>query len=188
MEIRSNRSFLFDSPPEAVWEAISDPSRFPGWWPWLRSFDSAGLSPGAVWNCEVKPPLPWTIRFDLVIGDVEPGSRVTATVKGDIGGTAHLTLVPHRHPPARPTAPPPDAEDIDLREAGAAEHGPDHSPATGSRLTLVSSLGPGRHLLAAAARVARPLVVMGHDWVIDTGASQFAERALHEAPRTADRP
>lgn len=47
----------------------------------------------------------------------------------------------------------------------------------GSEARLISSLEPRNHLLRAVARVAAPLVRFGHDWVLDTGARQFLDRA-----------
>ncbi|MDQ6698277.1 MAG: hypothetical protein M3Z46_12555 [Actinomycetota bacterium] len=47
---------------------------------------------------------------------------------------------------------------------------------TGCAVHLVSSLAPGNRLLRAIAAVARPMVRYGHDWVLDTGARQFASR------------
>jgi hypothetical protein len=46
------------------------------------------------------------------------------------------------------------------------------------RLHLVSDLAPGNRGLQVIARMAHPVVRRGHDWVLDTGADQFAERAL----------
>jgi hypothetical protein len=46
----------------------------------------------------------------------------------------------------------------------------------GSYARLVSALAPGNGALRAFAAVARPLVRRGHDWVLDTGARQFAAR------------
>jgi hypothetical protein len=48
----------------------------------------------------------------------------------------------------------------------------------GCDVHLVSDLGPGHRALQAVAVVARPVVVRSHDWVLDTGARQFAQRAL----------
>lgn len=48
----------------------------------------------------------------------------------------------------------------------------------GSEARLVSSLEPGNGFLKVVARVASPMVRFGHDWVLDTGARQFIERAL----------
>jgi hypothetical protein len=42
----------------------------------------------------------------------------------------------------------------------------------------VSHLEPGNSLLRAVARLAAPVVRYGHDWVLDTGARQFIDRAV----------
>jgi uncharacterized protein YndB with AHSA1/START domain len=41
-----------------------------------------------------------------------------------------------------------------------------------------SLLAPASRLLRAMSVLARPIARFGHDWVFDTGARQFAERAL----------
>jgi hypothetical protein len=51
-----------------------------------------------------------------------------------------------------------------------------------SRVHLRSALSPAHRWLRAVAAVARPAVRFGHDWVLDTGARQFAERALPATP------
>jgi uncharacterized protein YndB with AHSA1/START domain len=48
----------------------------------------------------------------------------------------------------------------------------------GSEARLVSSLEPGNGFLRAVARLAAPVVRFGHDWVLDTGARQFIDRAV----------
>jgi hypothetical protein len=48
----------------------------------------------------------------------------------------------------------------------------------GSEARLVSHLEPGNGVLKAVARVAAPVVRYGHDWVLDTGARQFIDRAV----------
>ncbi len=53
-------------------------------------------------------------------------------------------------------------------ELGATESGCD--------VHLTSVLAPGNRLLRAVATVARPMARFGHDWVLDTGARQFASR------------
>jgi uncharacterized protein YndB with AHSA1/START domain len=50
--------------------------------------------------------------------------------------------------------------------------------AEGTELRLVSNLGPSNTVLRAIAKVARPVVRFGHDWVIDSGLRQFRDRAL----------
>jgi uncharacterized protein YndB with AHSA1/START domain len=49
---------------------------------------------------------------------------------------------------------------------------------TGSEARLVSQLAPANAMLRTAARLARPAVRFGHDWVLDVGARQFRARAM----------
>ena len=45
-------------------------------------------------------------------------------------------------------------------------------------LHLTSDLAPTQPALRIVASAARPVVRRGHDWVLDTGARQFRDRAL----------
>jgi hypothetical protein len=45
--------------------------------------------------------------------------------------------------------------------------------AAGCEVRLTSQLAPANRFLQTVALVARPVVRMGHDWVLDTGARQF---------------
>ncbi|MEO5678566.1 MAG: SRPBCC family protein [Acidimicrobiales bacterium] len=144
--VRSDRRVTFTSPPEVVWEAMTRTGDYTGWWPWLRRLDAAGLVAGDVWGCHVQPPLPYSLRFRITIGEVVPGRSVVATVTGDITGSASVELSP-----------------------GEGEATVVH---------VVSDLAPSASALRAFARVARPLVTWGHDWVIDQGVRQFRARAL----------
>jgi len=79
-------------PRDEVWALISDVSQYRTWWPWLRAFDGTALAPGEEWRCEVQPPVPYPVRFGVVIEHVEPTVLVRATVRGDVVGKATLTL------------------------------------------------------------------------------------------------
>ena len=46
----------------------------------------------------------------------------------------------------------------------------------GCEVRLRSDLSPNNLLLRGVARAARPIAQFGHDWVLDTGARQFAGR------------
>jgi hypothetical protein len=48
----------------------------------------------------------------------------------------------------------------------------------GCEARLLSHLSPASGVLMAIATVARPVVRFGHDWVLDTGARQFRQRAV----------
>ena len=77
-------------PRGEAWSLISDVSNYRNWWPWLRVFDAAALAPGEEWRCEVQPPVPYLVRFRVVIEDVETAVLVRAKVVGDVVGTATL--------------------------------------------------------------------------------------------------
>jgi uncharacterized protein YndB with AHSA1/START domain len=79
-------------PREEAWSLISDVSNYGNWWPWLRVFDAAALAPGEEWRCEVQPPVPYLVRFRVVIEEVETAVRVQARVLGDVVGAATLRL------------------------------------------------------------------------------------------------
>lgn len=130
--------------PAELWERISVIDDYPQWWPWLREFDGRALAHGDVWRCTVQPPLPYTVRFRLAIGEVIAGRSVRATLTGDIVGTARLEIVP---------------------------------AADGCVVRLVSSIAPDNRVLRIVAAAARPVARSGHNWVLDTGARQFAARA-----------
>jgi uncharacterized protein YndB with AHSA1/START domain len=58
----------------------------------------------------------------------------------------------------------------------------------GCEVRLTSSLSPASRVFGLVAAVAGPLVRRGHDWILDTGAEQFARRALRDgAPAPARR-
>ena len=147
MHIASDRAYRFDIAPPVLWAEIADVERFPTWWPWLRRFDAVGLEPGDRWRCTVQPPLPYSLSFAIAIEEVEPHARVSASVSGEITGTAELTIEP--------------ADD-------------------GCTARLRSRPAPSSRFLQAVALVARPVVSLGHDWVLDTGARQFRQQLLRE--------
>jgi len=128
-----------------VWALISSVGEYQQWWPWLRSFRAAGLLAGEEWQCEVQPPLPYPVRFQVLIDHVEPPHLVRARVEGDVIGTATLTLTG------------------------------DNERCTAS---LVSALAPGNSTLRLVSRLASPIARFGHDWVLNSGARQFIDRAV----------
>ena len=77
---------------QEVWSLISEVSEYQNWWPWLRAFDGVALDAGDEWRCEVQPPVPYLVRFGVLIEHVEVATLVRATVVGDVVGVATLTL------------------------------------------------------------------------------------------------
>ncbi len=144
---------------ETVWSLITGVERYQSWWPWLRQFEGSGLSVGDEWRCTVQPPVPYLVRFRVVIDQVEPPSFVRAQVLGDVVGDATLTLEP---------------------AAVDAADGNGVSP-TRCVALLHSLLAPGNTALAAVSRFAAPVARFGHDWVLDSAARQFIARAIEPA-------
>jgi uncharacterized protein YndB with AHSA1/START domain len=93
MELRTDRVYRFPFAPDELWARINQVDDFGRWWPWLRAFDGTRLQAGDVWTCVVQPPVPYAVRFAVTIVEVVPHERVTATIGGDIIGTAHLRLL-----------------------------------------------------------------------------------------------
>jgi uncharacterized protein YndB with AHSA1/START domain len=143
VELVSDRRYRFAVGPDELWAAIAETTEYQRWWPWLTAFDADGLRPGGVWRCAVRPPLPYTLRFSILLDEVVQPSLLTATVRGDIAGSAR----------------------IEVAADGEA-----------SAVRLRSTLATGSRAFGILAGIARPLVRRGHDWVLDTGARQFAER------------
>jgi len=141
---------------ETVWSLISGVERYRSWWPWLRQFEGGGLSVGDEWRCAVQPPVPYLVRFRVVIDHVEPPSLVRAQVLGDVVGEATLALEP-----------------AVLEAANGNGVG-----ATGCVALLHSTLAPGNTALAVVSRFAAPVARFGHDWVLDSAARQFITRAI----------
>lgn len=145
VEVRSDRRYQFPVGPDDLWAAMTDVGSYRRWWPWLARLDADDFATGGQWACVVRPPLPYVVRFTVHLDVVEPPALATATIAGDIVGTAKLSV----------------------RGDGDGT----------SEVRLESLLAPAHPVLRAIARVARPVVRFGHEWVLDTGAAQFG-RAL----------
>lgn len=91
---RYDRRFEFAVPRDELWATLARTEEYPRWWPWLRHLEGDGLEPGAIAHCVVRAPLPYTLRFEVVVDDVVPHERVDARVRGDLEGPARLELEP----------------------------------------------------------------------------------------------
>ena len=149
-------------PCESVWSLIGQVQGYKTWWPWLRQFEGEGLAVGNEWRCTVQPPVPYLVRFRVVIDHVEAPTLVQARVLGDVVGEATLTL--------------------EARPALAGSNG-DHAAVepAGCVASLQSSLAPGNTALAVVSRFAAPVARFGHDWVLDSAARQFIAKAVEPA-------
>ena len=132
-------------------------------------------SPEAVWSAvsdlgSYRRWWPWLRRFDataLATGDVW-----RCTVQPPLPYTLRFTVTLDEVAPPRLVR---ASVAGDIEGSAALDVGP---WGTGAEVRLVSELSPTNALLRAVAVAAGPVVRFGHDWVLDTGARQFSERAL----------
>ena len=89
-----DRSWRFEVPVDELWSALQRTHDYPRWWPWLRRFDAGPLAPGTRASFTVQPPLPYALRFVVVLEDVVDRERVQARVSGDVRGEAVLAVAP----------------------------------------------------------------------------------------------
>lgn len=90
---RSDRAWAFGLSPDELWPHLVRLEDYRDWWPWLVRFDPiGGFQAGARWDCTVTPPLPYDVRFSVLLDHVEPERVAAARVVGDIRGDATLTL------------------------------------------------------------------------------------------------
>lgn len=92
--VRSDRTYRFDVGPDQLWPALTAVGSYRRWWPWLRGLDAAAFAAGERWACEVRPPLPYVLRFDLILEEVEAPRYVTARLEGGLTGVAGLDVLP----------------------------------------------------------------------------------------------
>jgi hypothetical protein len=153
---------------------MSQVDRYQSWWPWLRQFEGGGLCVGDEWRCMVQPPVPYLVRFRVVVEHVEAPGLVRARVLGDVVGDATLTL---------------EASSEWARAGQNGDSGAAGSPGAAACVaTLHSSLAPGNTALAVVSRFAAPIARFGHDWVLDSAARQFIARAIEPALGDASSP
>jgi uncharacterized protein YndB with AHSA1/START domain len=92
--VRSDRRYRFPVSPEQLWQRLHVVDDYRLWWPWLRHLDADRLASGDTWSCAVQPPVPYSLRFEVELQEVEPPGFVVAAVAGDIVGTARLDTTP----------------------------------------------------------------------------------------------
>ena len=93
VELVTHKTLHFPHARSEVWAAMGDVGSYQQWWPWLRSFDAHALASGDEWRCTVRPPLPYTVSFVIAFDEVVAEERAVTHVRGDIAGTAELTLL-----------------------------------------------------------------------------------------------
>jgi hypothetical protein len=92
VRISSDRRHVFPVPPAELWRTMARVDQYQEWWPWLRSFDGTDLVVGQTWSAVIQPPLPYRLRFEIHLDEVDAPATARALVTGDIVGTAHIEI------------------------------------------------------------------------------------------------
>ena len=92
MAVRSDRRYRFAANRREVWQAFTQVDQYRAWWPWLHRFEGAAFRTGERWECAVKPQMPYTLEFAIVLDEVVAETSTHARLSGDIAGWAALTL------------------------------------------------------------------------------------------------
>ena len=85
-----------EAPIEEIWEEISHPKRWPGWWKGvesvteLRPGDENGV--GSLHRCVWKSRLPYELAFDIQTTRVESPVAVEGVARGELEGTGRWRL------------------------------------------------------------------------------------------------
>lgn len=148
----------------------------PTWFRYDRSWEFA-IAPDELWQTitetsEFPRWWPWLRSFEAV--PLEPGERTRCVIGPPLPYTLDITLEIEAVEPQR---------SVDVTVAGdlagparleiAAVDG-----ATGTVARLSWNVEVQRPLLRVAARVARPVLLWGHDWVVSSGVAQFRRSAI----------
>lgn len=87
-------TFTFAATPAQVWAVLERFETLAVTWPWLRELrvDGTGLQQGTIVSGVVAPPLPYQMRLDVVLDDCAPAECISASVHGDLEGSAHIAF------------------------------------------------------------------------------------------------
>lgn len=91
---RFDQTWVFAVPPAEFWRTIHQTHAFRQWWPWLRAMTGPGLVPGGRTECEIRAPIPYSLRFVVEVTEIVPERVLDAIVTGDLAGPARLETNP----------------------------------------------------------------------------------------------
>jgi hypothetical protein len=92
---RFDRSWTFGVAPAELWAVLERTDDYVSWWSWLREFDADGLAAGTRARCTIQSPLPYALRCDVNVLEVEPARAVVTQIGGDLRGPARLDIAPN---------------------------------------------------------------------------------------------
>ncbi len=115
----------------------------------------------------------WPWLRELSGDGLVPGGRSSCVVRAPVPYTIRFTVTVQKVVPGRRVE-----ATVDGDLAGPAELEVRPGADGGSAVRLAWDLELRRPVLCAAARIGRPVMEWGHDWVVTTGLEQFRSRAL----------
>jgi carbon monoxide dehydrogenase subunit G len=82
--------------PDRVWADMEQVEHFGRWWGWLHEYEveGDGLVAGTIMRGVIVPPVPYRMRVEVRLVEVESPTRVAAHVTGDLEGPASVVLEP----------------------------------------------------------------------------------------------
>lgn len=145
----SDRAWTLPASPAEVWAALERTDQYAQWWPWLDGADLPPLRAGARARVRIAAPWGYRLRLEVAIDEVREGD--VRRVEATVTGDLCGSAA--------------------VEVTGGGEGGT-------SRLRLTWELTPGRALLRVLAVVAHPVLVWGHDRVLDAGLRQMSATAF----------
>lgn len=95
VNFETDRSYQLPVSPDELWQVLRQVDDYRSWWPWLRRFDAVALAAGEVWECLVHPPLPYRVRFAVVLEEVRAPGVLEASITGNVLGRARIEITDH---------------------------------------------------------------------------------------------
>ena len=84
-------TWILDAQPEPVWDAIYAIERWPGWWRGVRSVEQVehgnGDGVGSLYRHEWRSVIPYPVRFETRITQIERPHLIEAEADGELAGT-----------------------------------------------------------------------------------------------------
>ena len=93
-------TWILDAQPEPVWDAIYAIERWPGWWRGVRSVEQVehgnGDGVGSLYRHEWRSVIPYPVRFETRITQIERPHLIEAEADGELAGTGRWRFVADR--------------------------------------------------------------------------------------------
>jgi len=89
-------TWILDAPRESVWDAIYEVESWPSWWQGVKRVDKLehgnGDGIGTLYRHEWRSVIPYPVRFETRITDIERLHLIEAAADGELAGTGRWRL------------------------------------------------------------------------------------------------